>query len=406
MPRHHYVPQWYQKRFLPAGVTNFFYLDLHPETRTWATGSHQLKAVRHLGAAACFYEDNLYTLKFGKQISDEMERLFFGRVDSLGSEAVQRIAEFSGITKGFMDAFRNVPSYMGAQRFRTPRGLDEVRRRAATSNRQNATMMALREIFQSYSTMWTEGVWEIVRARQSPTKFIVTDDPVTLYCRIMFPSEWIYPNDASLKQVGTRTIFPLSIDSCLILTHLQLTRMPWTTPTAFRDNARFYDDAIKFVGDIQFGRELEENEVLRINYILKRRASRYVAAAREEWLYPEHRVSVTDWTKLDDDWFLFPNLWKIGFTTEIAAGFQDGSTWASDEYGRRPGHPAFSDKKQHEVESLTRDLAQKEWAKKRVGRSLAHVDNQLGSDDVVGDKLLRDYLIKEGLLSSQPEKLP
>jgi hypothetical protein len=42
--------------------------------------------------------------------------------------------------------------------------------------------------------------------------------------------------------------------------------------------------------DTQFGRELEEDEVLRINYILKRRATRYIAAAEEEWLYPEKRV--------------------------------------------------------------------------------------------------------------------
>jgi hypothetical protein len=46
--------------------------------------------------------------------------------------------------------------------------------------------------------------------------------------------------------------------------------------------------------------------VLRTNYILKRRATRYVAAAEEEWLYPERRVSTTDWPQLDDDWFLFP----------------------------------------------------------------------------------------------------
>jgi hypothetical protein len=28
---HHYVPQWYQKRFLPTGLSKRFYLDLKPQ---------------------------------------------------------------------------------------------------------------------------------------------------------------------------------------------------------------------------------------------------------------------------------------------------------------------------------------------------------------------------------------
>ena len=79
--------------------------------------------------------------------------------------------------------------------------------------------------------MWMEGVWEIVRARQSKTKFIVSDNPVTFYCKSTFPSDWLYPNDCNLKQIGTRTLFPLGPDSCLIITHLQLARNPKATPT-------------------------------------------------------------------------------------------------------------------------------------------------------------------------------
>jgi hypothetical protein len=29
--RDHYVPQWYQRLFLPSGVDRFFYLDLTPD---------------------------------------------------------------------------------------------------------------------------------------------------------------------------------------------------------------------------------------------------------------------------------------------------------------------------------------------------------------------------------------
>jgi len=153
-----------------------------------------------------------------------------------------------------------------------------------------------------------------------PTKFIVTDDPVTFYCKTVFPSEWVYPNEMSPKQIGTRTIFPLTLDSYIIITHMQLVRDPWSTPTEMRTDARSYQSAMKHLGDIQFGRELEENEVLRINYILKRRAVRYMAAAEEEWLYSERHVSTTEWADLDEDWFLFPHLWQVPFHREIIVG--------------------------------------------------------------------------------------
>jgi len=39
----------------------------------------------------------------------------------------------------------------------------------------------MQRIFQAHTTMWTEGVWEIVGARQSATKFIVSDNPVTFF---------------------------------------------------------------------------------------------------------------------------------------------------------------------------------------------------------------------------------
>jgi hypothetical protein len=246
--------------------------------------------------------------------------------------------------------------------------------------------------------MWTEGVWEVVRATQSPTKFLVTDNPVTFYCKVMFPSEWTYPNDPSLKQIGTRTIFPLGLDSCLIITHLQLVRHLWSTPTAPRENPRFYDQTMKHLGDIQYGRELEEDEVLRINYILKKRATRYVAAVDREWLHPERRVSTTEWGTLDDDWFLLPHLWKVGFTTGIfAGGNKGGATFAADEYGRHPWQRRFQDKRQHDVEWFQYERSKQEWARKRVGKSRAMTDERIGRHSV-SDKIMDDFLRGQGLL--------
>ena len=61
----------------------------------------------------------------------------------------------------------------------------------------------------------------------------MTDNPVTFYCKVLFRDEWTYPNDPSLKQIGTRPIFPLGLDSCLIITHLQLVRNLWRCRLSF-----------------------------------------------------------------------------------------------------------------------------------------------------------------------------
>ncbi len=291
---------------------------------------------------------------------------------------------------GIREAFHVLPQYMDAQRFRTPRGLDFLKS-VVNAYDANETLLAMRQLYRFHTTMWSEGVWEIVRALQSPTKFIVTDEPVTFFNRRAFPSELAYPKDVGLEKIGTRTLFPLGLDACLVITHLQLVRNPWVNPTTNRVNARAYQNTTFSMLDVQFGRELEEDEVLRVNYILKRRAIRYIAAAEEEWLYPERHVSTTNWAKLDDDWFLLPHLYKVPFHGEIMVGYQDGSVWAMDEYGRNPGNPNFKDPKLHEEEWIRHQMAEREWAKKREGKSVAHVDNFTLNDDV-GDSIMQDHL--------------
>lgn len=398
---HHYVPQWYQRRFLPAGRTEYYCLDLQPGSYTRGTTTLRFKDVHKWGTKKCFYEEDLYQLKLGSWASDEVERFFFGEVDELGRDAVAIIADYDGtVNEEFGNAARDVITYMGAQRFRTPRGLDLLKKRAGSGH--NATIQLMMRMFQMYTTVWTECVWEIVRARQSPTKFIVTDAPVTFFNRAMFSTDWVYPEDADYKEIATRVLFPLGPDSCFILTHLQLVRNPWSVPTEFRRNPRSFDFTMKSLLDIQFGRELEEDEVLRINYILKRRATRYIAAAEIEFLYPERRVSSTDWTKLDEDWFLFPNLWKTSFSAGMAAGFADGSAWAADEYGLRPWQPGYEDKRIRDEEWDKFHRARREWAKKRVGKSRAHIHEF--NHDVIDDRMMDDFLTKEGLMPSSQVK--
>jgi Protein of unknown function (DUF4238) len=394
---HHYVPEWYQRRFLLPGQCSYCYLDLHPETVIVREGkSYQTRQLYYGAPTLCFRQKDLYTLRQGGWMTDAVERRFFGEADRKGSKAVVVFGEYQGLMNvPSRDPYRNLLPYMGAQRFRTPRALDLIKNRTGRAD-HNVALNMMQQLFQLHTTMWSEAIWEVVRAKQSPTKFIVSDGPVTFYNRVMFKSDSVYPNDTELNEIGTRTLFPLGLDACLIITHLQLIRNPWATPTEFRRNARSFRTVLTYLGNIQFGRELEEDEVLRVNHILKQRATRYLAAAEEEWLYPERRVSTTDWTKLDDDWFLFPNLWKVPFTTGVMAGGGPSLPYAADEYGYHPGNREYNNEKFRQMEHLSCDRAQLVWAKKRIGKSVAHIEEF--NHDGVHDKMMNDYLSSEGLL--------
>jgi len=368
--RNHFVARWHQRRFLPAGVTRFFYLDLKPDIIP-GSGGKRRRALLRWGPARCFCADNLYTLKLGYWHTDAVEHRFFGPIDARGEKAVSFMSDY-GMREGAPEAFNAMMYFMSAQRFRTRRGLDYLGY-VTKLHDQNLVLAAMARLFQANATMWTEGVWEIVRARESATKFIITDEPVTFYNPRSFPlSPSIpYPLDADLSEIGTRKLFPLGIDACLIITHLQLVRDPLCKPKRARTNARAFAPAMFDLRSIQTGRELVEDEVRRINFILKRRATRYIAAAEEQWLYPEDFASVTHWSKLDNDWFMLPNLYCAKFSRGIAVGYKDGSSWAADEYGRSRRHPDYESKTQRDRELITFQQAKLAWALKREGRSLA-----------------------------------
>jgi hypothetical protein len=61
--RNHFVPQWYQRRFLPAGATRFFYLDLKPAIVSSGGKKYQRRALLRWGPPRCFCVDDLYTMK-------------------------------------------------------------------------------------------------------------------------------------------------------------------------------------------------------------------------------------------------------------------------------------------------------------------------------------------------------
>jgi hypothetical protein len=388
---HHYVPEWYQKRFLAPGTAKLHVLDLNPETVKLPNGKcFTHNAYRMKPTSKCFYSNDLYMLRFGQSITDTVERNVFGAIDRRGSNAIEEFSKITGFSKGFAQAQGDIPPYMGAQRFRTPRGLDWLKEQTRASD-HNQTLAIMANSFQQHTTMWAEGIWEIVRARNTKTKFIISDEPVTFYNSRLPPSAVRYPGTEELAHVGTRSLLPLGPDSCLIITHLQFTLNPNQDPKAVRINARRYDQVMMYAGNVQFDRELEEDEVIRINLILKSKASRYIAAGNKEWLYPEKCVRRLGWAILDDDWFLLPNLWKIGFASGVMMGYKNGSSWAADEYGHHPGHPLYkNDRARRDREWKARILAQQKWAKLRRGKSLSRTHETL--EDGIHDKMMLEYL--------------
>jgi hypothetical protein len=384
------VPEWYQKRFLPPGVEQLHALDLKPETVKLPNGkSFTPSAYRMRPISKCFCRDDLYMLRFGQSVTDWVERTFFGAVDRRGSAAVEEFSNITGSSDGFAPALGEVLPYMGAQRFRTPRGLDWLKGQTNAPD-HNQTLAIMARSFQQHQTMWGEGIWEIVRARNTETKFIISDEPVTFYNSRLPPSMAKYPGTEELALVGTRTIFPLGPDSCLVITHLQFTRNPDQNQLSVRINARNYDQVAMYAGDIQFDRELEEDEVIRINLILKSKATRLIAAGQKEWLYPERRIRRLGWAIMDDDWFLLPNPWKIRFGSSMTVGYKDGSSWSADEYGYHPGHPLYkNDPARRGRERNTWRLGQQKWAKLRRGKSLARTYEH---GDEIQDRIMFEYL--------------
>ena len=74
---------------------------------------------------------------------------------------------------------------------------------------------------------------------------------------------------------------------------------------------------------------------------MKMRARRYIAAGREEWLYPEQYISKSDWARFGSGYLLMPDPRSVPFKGEMYMGFGDGSSTAFDEYGRRPWESGF-----------------------------------------------------------------
>jgi len=62
-----------------------------------------------------------------------------------------------------------------------------------------------------------------------------------------------------------------------------------------------------------------------VNFIIKQRARKFIAAGQREWLYPEENVKTKVWRDLGGEFFLRPDPRRVGFSGEMFVGYKDGS---------------------------------------------------------------------------------
>jgi len=381
----HYVPVWYQKRFLPEGQLDreLYYLNLRPKVFFDAKQQrHAENAVQKKGPKAYFHQEDLYTTYFGKERCTDIEQGFFGHLDQIGPSAASYFETFKHPSVDG-NAFQNLMIYMSTQKLRTPKGLEWL----AEATRNLSHESVLREMLRLrhlHCAIWSESVWQIANASESETKFIISDHPITIYNRECGPrSHWCGGcRDPDIWMVGSHTLFPLSLEKILILTNLAWVRNPYQSAKKLRPNPNPLRDAIFDFTGIQTMRNLCEKEVREINFIIKSRAYRYIAAANQEWLFPESHVSKSEWNTFGKGYLLMPDPRAVTLGGNVIIGYESGAAEAFDAYGRRPWQQGYGNEFEHGGEHISLYRFQGEFARlfgpNRRGRAhnFCHLDNE------------------------------
>ena len=363
--RNHYVQEWYQRRFLlnDGKEGKFFYLDLSPETVYLKKRKYVRNSLLRWGPPRCFCQDDLYTTKFGTWESTEIEEKFFGRIDSNVPIAIDYFTNFTHPSANG-EAFQNLVSYMSIQKLRTPKGLSYLSEIVGRFD-ENRVLLEMQRLRQIYCALWTECIWSIADATRSDTKFILSDHPVTVYNKTCLPkSKWCLGNhDPDIAFAATHTLFPLNLEKILILTNLFWVRNPYGHPRKPRPNFNPFRGAVFNFTQIQVGRYLTDIEVNEINYVIKNRAYRYVAAAKKEWLYPESKIPSECWDNLGGGYLFMPDPRSISFSSEVIFGYDNKRADFFDEYGRKPWQPDYDNKSDRDKEWISFHAYQGEFAR-------------------------------------------
>jgi Protein of unknown function (DUF4238) len=132
----HYVPISYQRRFMLAGQGKYYRLDLKPETISRGPIKYTRRDQHHWGPDSIFFEDDLYTTKWGTVDNTEIEQFFFGQRDDEGVPAINFIRDFDHEQETYSeDLFREFLRYMSLQKLRTPKGLAAFEASAESGDR-------------------------------------------------------------------------------------------------------------------------------------------------------------------------------------------------------------------------------------------------------------------------------
>jgi hypothetical protein len=144
-------------------------------------------------------------------------------------------------------------------------------------------------------------------------------------------------------------------------------------PLKQRPNPSMFRDALFNFNEVQTGRILSETEVNEMNFIIKKRADRYISAAKEEWLYPEEKIPTQYWDRLGDGYLLMPDPRSMLFSGASTIGSASKQVERFDPYGRKPSQPGYNSQDNSDLEGNTFNAFQGEFARrfgpKRRGRS-------------------------------------
>jgi len=309
-----------------------YLLDMSPESRTYQGGRiATANRPRLVSPSRAFFERDLYTTRLGEVLNDDVEKFLFGVVDKRGAEAVRALID-NDLTR-IHSYFGSLFDYLDTQKLRTPKGLDWIIARYNDMT-QIDLMIEMQGLRNMHCKIWSEGVREVVSARNSTAKFLLSDHPVTVYHKAFPPNTTVcsYPQDPGIELIGSQTIFALDCNHCLILTNLEYAQSPATADvTSRRTNARFRGQSLVRTDAFIRTRELSTDEVVSINHILKSRARRYIAAGNTDWLNPENE-KVPEWREIGDVLLPRNELWRFGGETYV--GYADGTTRYQDAFGR------------------------------------------------------------------------
>ncbi|MES5483345.1 DUF4238 domain-containing protein [Bradyrhizobium sp. INPA03-11B] len=329
----HYVPQWYQEGFFEPGRSSLAYVDMTPDRQILADGRviTQRGVWNDTPTSLAFRQKDLYSTFFGTSVNDEIERRLFGDVDTRGSKAVR--AFIGSDMHEWHNHFQDFFEFLDTQKIRTPKGLDWLKAQYPALT-QNELMFEMQGIRMLHCAIWVGGVREIVSAEDSDVKFITSDHPVTIYNHAVPPTDGAcaYPLDPGIALRGSQTLYPMDRNHCLILTNLEYAKDPSTNPLKKRTFARNYRQYMTKIDSFIRERKLTAQEVAQINFIVKKRARRYVGGGRKEWLYPERTVTQS-WSELRKT-IMPPEFGLFEFGGEIFVKYESGDVHYQDEFGR------------------------------------------------------------------------